>query len=283
MSEDIYSRFFCETPGDKKLYYILYQITNLINNKIYVGKHVTKNQDDGYMGSGKLIQQAIEKYGRENFRKDILLECLTLDELNAAEQQIVTPEFVAREDTYNLALGGGGGWYHVNIDNRPDNKFRGKTHTDETKAKLSAKLAGRKYPGRKHPLSDDGRKRIGESASKRLKGVPKSEETKKKISDSLSGKTVSDPDLLEKKRQDMERVRSLKPAVVSADTKKKLSESLKASYANGTRKKKDWSILEVDIENGLTATEIEKKHSLWRGAVRSAYKSGNLSRMPNRH
>ncbi len=38
--------------------YLLYQITNLINNKIYIGQHTTANEDDGYMGSGVIINHA---------------------------------------------------------------------------------------------------------------------------------------------------------------------------------------------------------------------------------
>jgi hypothetical protein len=54
------------------MYYLIYKITNLINNKIYIGKHITKDKNDDYMGSGKLITRAIEKYGLENFKKEII-------------------------------------------------------------------------------------------------------------------------------------------------------------------------------------------------------------------
>lgn len=44
--------------------YIIYKTTNLINDKIYVGKHNT-SVNDGYLGSGKILKQSIKKYGKK--------------------------------------------------------------------------------------------------------------------------------------------------------------------------------------------------------------------------
>lgn len=49
----------------------LYEITNTVNGKIYVGVHKTQDLDDGYMGSGKIIRSAIAKHGFANFTKVI--------------------------------------------------------------------------------------------------------------------------------------------------------------------------------------------------------------------
>lgn len=94
---------------EQKTYYYVYQITNKVNGKIYVGAHSTANLDDGYMGSGIYLKNAIQKYGEKNFEKQILAFYDGIDEMFLGEAEIVTPEFVLREDTYNMMTGGIGG------------------------------------------------------------------------------------------------------------------------------------------------------------------------------
>ena len=96
------------------MFYYLYQIRNLINNKIYVGVHKTKNLDDDYMGSGKILLQAYHKYGIKNFKKDILEYFTNPTDMFNREKEIVTDEFLIREDTYNLRRGGIGGFDYIN-------------------------------------------------------------------------------------------------------------------------------------------------------------------------
>ena len=55
-----------------KKYNFVYKTTNLINKKIYVGVHSTDNLDDWYLGSGKRLLLAIRKYGKENFKREII-------------------------------------------------------------------------------------------------------------------------------------------------------------------------------------------------------------------
>lgn len=96
------------------MYFLIYKITNNLNNKIYVGAHKTENRDDDYFGSGKVLARAIEKYGKEKFHKEILLECKTEEEMWQSEANIVDEEFVARDDTYNIKVGGFGGFDYIN-------------------------------------------------------------------------------------------------------------------------------------------------------------------------
>ena len=169
------------------MFYYLYKITNLVNNKFYVGVHKTSNLNDQYMGSGKVITAAIKKYGIENFKKEILEFFDTADLMFSREKEIVTEEFLTRSDVYNLRRGGTGGFDYINKDyeliqrrnkNIANNRdfsnqlaaireskksveykkkisealkehfktapgtFLGRTHSDETKNKISAANKG---------------------------------------------------------------------------------------------------------------------------------------------
>jgi hypothetical protein len=96
------------------MFYYLYEVRNNLNGKIYVGVHKTKSLDDGYMGSGKVIQSAIAKYGIENFTKVVLETFDTSEAMYAREKEVVTDEFLLRGDVYNLRRGGSGGFDYIN-------------------------------------------------------------------------------------------------------------------------------------------------------------------------
>lgn len=99
------------------MFFTVYKITNNLNSKIYIGKHQTKNLDDGYMGSGKHLRHAIKKNGIENFTKEILFTFTTEVEMNTKEAELVTEEFCSRKDTYNICEGGKGGFGYIYSNN----------------------------------------------------------------------------------------------------------------------------------------------------------------------
>lgn len=87
--------------------YSIYCYTNTINGKKYIGqsKDITHRcQPSNYKGCTKFYN-AIQKYGWENFTREILEEDLTLDEANFLEQH-----YISLYDTitsgYNLKTGG---------------------------------------------------------------------------------------------------------------------------------------------------------------------------------
>lgn len=152
------------------MYYTVYKITNLINGKYYIGKHQTKNLDDGYMGSGKLIKQAIEKNGVANFKKEIIHIFDNEEEMNAKEAELV----VISEETYNLCEGGKGGFSYINNSNIV--KFKGKSHKEESKIKMG-------HPNNNH-----------------FKGKSHNDDTKNKISNTLKGRKRS-PESIAKQKE----------------------------------------------------------------------------------
>ena len=85
---------------------IIYKTTNLINGKFYIGQDSNNNPE--YYGSGLNLKRAINKYGRENFLKEIIEYCPTKQELNQRECYWIK-ETKAQELGYNIAEGGHGG------------------------------------------------------------------------------------------------------------------------------------------------------------------------------
>lgn len=91
-----------------KAYNYFYKITNLINNKFYYGVRscYCDPEDDPYMGSGTVLHRAYNKYGVENFRKDVLKVLPTREDVLDLERWIVDPEMIRNPMCYNISLGG---------------------------------------------------------------------------------------------------------------------------------------------------------------------------------
>ena len=173
MSTTIYSAnyrpssisFFHDSDG---YYHLIYMIVNKINNKIYIGKHTTKNPHDSYMGSGKSLKAAIKKYGEHNFEK-VIIDCLsTEDKAYLKEIEIVTPEFIERTDTYNMKCGGKGSRsYDMLGENNPNYGKpaynRGIPMSNEQKKKISNSKKGHTPPNKGIPMSNEQKKKLSEN------------------------------------------------------------------------------------------------------------------------
>jgi hypothetical protein len=114
----------------------MYKTTNLINNKFYIGVHKTNNLDDGYLGSGKYFNSSLNKYGKENFKREILEFFDSKKEMYLKEKEIVNEDFIKQENNYNIKIGGLGGWDHLKKIGKL-HPFYGRHHTNETKTKIS--------------------------------------------------------------------------------------------------------------------------------------------------
>jgi hypothetical protein len=179
--------------------YTIYQTTNTLNGKTYVGKHQTDEPYDTYMGSGIAIYRAISKYGRENFTKRVLYTFEFEWQMNLAERILVVPDY---ELSYNLGPGGEGGPH-----------FRGRKHSDLTVQKIKETRKQRGHDvkvfkpkpvkikvivprGADHILSKTRHPVKGEKLSSEWKenirtsmtGKHRSEETKAKLSAAFKGR-----------------------------------------------------------------------------------------------
>lgn len=176
------------------IYYIIYETTNLVNNKLYRGAHVCDNLNDGYLGSGAKLRQAIRKYGRDKFSRQILFMAFDYNSMWEAEAIFVDQAWVDRPDTYNICLGGKG------------SPGFGKQHSQQTILTLSARAKARwKNPVYRAKNIESQKKRTHSEESRRKmslagKGVPNSPTTNKNISESLK-KRFQDPAERKKRSQ----------------------------------------------------------------------------------
>ena len=94
----------------KSSYHFLYKTTNLINNKYYFGAHSTKKLNDQYLGSGKYLKRSINKYGKENFKIEIIEFFQNREELMEREKEIINETVLLDDMCMNLRPGGFGGF-----------------------------------------------------------------------------------------------------------------------------------------------------------------------------
>ena len=171
--------------------YTIYKTTNLLNGMFYIGKHQTEDPNDSYLGSGVYLKRAIAKYGKCNFKKEVLYVFDSEEEMNAKEKEIIDESLLKDPFCYNLMLGGEGG-----------STRNGRHHSLESRQKISEAvqkhLTKESHETRslrqkevwKHLREDTDR--LAEINAKRSKSAKKNHighkisfQTRKKISDSL--------------------------------------------------------------------------------------------------
>ena len=171
---------------------IIYKTINLINDKIYIGQ--SKNNDNTYFGSGVAINIAIKKYGKSNFKKEIIIEFDFEDKdlLNDSEKYwIKNFNSNNRLIGYNMTEGGDGGFGFLCSEETKRKigiKHKGKIITEEHRKCVSIANKNRKWSiNSRKKLSDNYVGMTGKRHSEETKNImkgPKSEDHKRKISES---------------------------------------------------------------------------------------------------
>lgn len=131
---------------------IIYKTTNLINGKYYIG--MDTNNDPEYYGSGYIFKKALKKYGKENFKKEILVYCESYEELKIAEKTIVNESICKDPISYNIAEGGHGG--NTRLGWNEDRLIKYKNLQSKIQSGENNGMYGKSQ-------SEEGRKRISES------------------------------------------------------------------------------------------------------------------------
>ena len=203
----------------------VYVIVNKINLKLYFGSHSWKGTgvDKNYYGSGKIIKQAVNKYGKDNFIVYPIKFYDSVEECRRAEEELLTKYNIANNIyCYNLKNSAIGSEKGCKLSEEHKQKISqaitgekhpnyGKHHTEETRKKISQALKGENNPmygrtGENNPMygkhhTEESRKKM----SKAQKGKIVSEETRKKMSQLMKGENnpMYGKKLSEKRRKNL--------------------------------------------------------------------------------
>jgi group I intron endonuclease len=181
---------------------IIYITTNLINGKQYIGKD--EHNRISYLGSGVTLKLAIKKYGKENFRKEIIEYCINREHLKEREEYWLNKYDVSSNNNFYNRINTSAGPVHT-IDSKRaiSEKLKGcspyKNKTKEEIDIISDKKHNSMKSGGSQKISDKLRGRLKSEETKQnmkvpktkensKKGIPLNKDTKQKISDRLKGR-----------------------------------------------------------------------------------------------
>lgn len=130
------------------MYGYIYKTTNMVNGKIYVGQHIADTFTEKYKGSGLKLKASIKKYGNNNFKVELLQECLSLQELNDSEMLWIK-ELNSTDDRigYNIKLGGNNAPWSEEVKQRMSKSATGKKRSAEARLSNSKAKMGNHYAG----------------------------------------------------------------------------------------------------------------------------------------
>lgn len=135
-------------------FHTIYKTTCVVTGKYYIGMHSSKDPNDSYLGSGKILARSIAKHGIENHKKEILHFAEDRKSLSILEEQIVNEEMLKDPLCMNLKVGGIGGamFGHV-VSEETKRKLseanKGKPVPEERKRKMSVAKKGKYYESEK--------------------------------------------------------------------------------------------------------------------------------------
>ena len=131
----------------------VYAIVNKVNLKLYFGSHSWDGEglDPNYYGSGKIIKQAIKKYGKDNFIVYPVKFYDTIEECRKAEEELLTKHNIAN----NI--------YCYNLKNSAIGSEKGCKLSEEHRKKLSKAMTGERHRlyGKHH--KDETRKKLSQA------------------------------------------------------------------------------------------------------------------------
>lgn len=168
---------------------IIYKATNLINEKVYIGKtslSLSSRQFSHKKRALKLNSQnpfhcAIREFGLSNFKWEIIDNTDSDHKLNELEKYWISKCFSGlTQNGYNSTSGGDSGFIRFNDNSGIHNNFYGRKHSEETKNKISESRKGKGLGQTElqklkchHKGSDNGNTKINENTVIQVKTMLK--------------------------------------------------------------------------------------------------------------
>jgi hypothetical protein len=236
----------------------------------YIGSTDLKKLENGYRGS--VISKKYRKRFKEELKNspelfgyEIISEHKTRKEALKYELEKQIELDVVNSDLYfNESLASVGGMFGRDVSGELNPMF-GKTHSEETRKKISKKRGSKK----RYDVTDKHRKIISDTHKNKIV----SKETRKKISEALKGKYVGELNHMFGKTHSEETRKKISEAnkgnIPSEETRKKISEANKGNIPSEETRKK--------ISEAKKGVKREKFSEEWKKKISDSLKGRKMS------